>query len=179
MNKPYYEMIAAGLVLFLAGSLMAQGVRMELTSSAFHEGGSIPSRYTCDGKNISPSLRWSGAPAGTKSFALIADDPDAPAGAWAHWLLWNLPASVKELDKGLPASPQLAEGTFQGKNDFGRNGYGGPCPPSGTHHYVFKLYALDTKLTLKSDASRPNVEAAMKDHILAQASLIGVYQRKP
>ena len=151
---------------------------MELTSSAFEEGGSIPSLYTCDGKDISPPLRWSGAPEGTKSFGLIADDPDAPVGTWVHWVLWNLPAAAAELKEGFPTTPHLSDGTLQGRSDFGRNGYGGPCPPSGTHRYFFKLYALDTALALKAGATKSKLEAAMKGHALAQATLMGVYQRQ-
>ena len=150
---------------------------MELTSSAFQEGGSIPSPYTCDGKDISPPLNWSAAPAGTKSFALIADDPDAPRGTWVHWVLWNLPATASEIKEALPAITLLPSGALQGKNDSGDSGYGGPCPPSGTHRYFFKLYALDTVLSLKSGATKSQLEAAMKGHELAQVTLMGVYSR--
>src|SRR5690242_8448382 len=110
--------------LFLAGPILAQGASMELTSTAFQEKGSIPSVYTCDGKNISPPLSWLGTPAETKSLALIVDDPDAPGGTWVHWVLWNLPPTVGDLIEGLPSSPQLSNGAFQGKNDFGQSGYG-------------------------------------------------------
>jgi hypothetical protein len=112
------------------------------------------------------------------SYALISDDPDAPAGMWVHWVLWNLPASLGELKEGFPKSPRLADGAFHGKNDFDLSGYGGPCPPSGTHRYFFKLYALDTTLTLKAGATKSELEAAMKGHILAQATLMGVYHRQ-
>jgi Raf kinase inhibitor-like YbhB/YbcL family protein len=164
-------------VLLLTGSLLAQGAQMKLTSSAFQEGGSIPSLYTCDGKDISPPLSWSGAPAETKSFAFIADDPDAPRSTWVHWVLWNLPATANELKEALPAIPHLPSGALQGKNDSGDSGYGGPCPPSGTHRYFFKLYALDTTLSLKSGATKSQLEAAMKDHVLGQPTLMGVYSR--
>ena len=150
---------------------------MELTSSAFKEKDAIPSLYTCDGKNISPPLNWSGVLAGTKSFALIADDPDAPRGTWVHWVLWNLPATANELKEALPAIPHLPSGALQGKNDSGESGYSGPCPPSGTHRYFFKLYAIDAMLSLKSDATKSQLEAAMKGHVLAQAMLMGVYSR--
>src|ERR1019366_3211950 len=150
---------------------------MELTSSAFQEGGSIPSLYTCDGKDISPPLSWFGEPAGTKSFALIADDPDAPRGTWVHWVLWNLPATAHELKEPLPAIPHLPSGAHQGKNDSGESGYGGPCPPSGTHRYFFKLYALDAMMSLKSGTSKSQLEAAMKGHVIGQATLMGVYSR--
>lgn len=172
--KRVWSLAALGM---MAAPIAAQGVRMEITSSAFQEGISIPSLYTCDGKDISPPLSWSGAPAGTKSFALIADDPDAPGGTWVHWVLWNLPSQAQELKEGFPTSSQLSNGARQGKSDFGQIGYGGPCPPSGTHHYFFKLYALDTSLTLKSGATKSQLEAAMKGHILAQSKLMGVYRR--
>jgi len=173
------ELMVAGAVLFLAGLLAArEGVRMELTSSAFQEGGSIPSLYTCDGKDISPPLRWSGTPAGTKSLALIVDDPDAPAGTWVHWVLWNLPVADGELAEGITAGPPLASGALQGKNDFGQIGYGGPCPPYGTHRYFFNLYALDSTLPLKAGATKSKLEAAMKGHVLAQATCMGVYRRR-
>jgi len=150
---------------------------MELTSSAFEEGGSIPSLYTCDGKDTSPPLSWSGAPPDTKTFALILDDPDAPRGTWVHWILWNLPATATELKEALPAIPHLPSGALQGKNDSGDSGYGGPCPPSGTHRYFFKLFALDSVMALKSGATKSQLEAAMKGHVLSQATLMGVYSR--
>ena len=166
------------LTLARAGPVLAQEARMELTSPAFQDGHSIPTVYTCDGKNISPPLKWSGSPAGTKSFALIVDDPDAPRGIWVHWVLWNLPAAATELKEALSTLPYLPSGALQGKNDSGDIGYSGPCPPSGTHRYFFKLYALDTVLSLKSSVTKSDLEAAMKDHHLAQATLIGVYSRK-
>ena len=166
-----------GVILFLNGPLKAQEVHMELTSSAFQEGKSIPSLYSCDGKDISPPLSWSGAPEGTKCFALIADDPDAPRGTWVHWVLWNLPATATELKEALPTLPHLPSGVIQSKNDSGESGYGGPCPPSGVHRYFFKLYALNAKLSLKSGATKSELEAAMKGHVLTQATLMGVYSR--
>jgi len=169
-----YGLAAMG---WLAGPAMAQGARMELISLAFEEGGSIPSVYTCDGKDISPSLSWSEAPAGTKSFALIVDDPDAPRGTWVHWVLWNLPATANELHAGIPIVPRLSNGALQGKNDSGESGYSGPCPPAGTHRYFFKLYALDAILSLKSGATKSQLEAAMKGHVLAHATLMSVYHR--
>ena len=149
-----------------------------LKSAAFAPGGAIPSRHTCDGADQSPPLEWSGAPAGTRSFALIVHDPDAPAGDWLHWVAWNIPAAARSLPAGVPAKETLADGTQQGRNDFGNPGYGGPCPPSGTHHYVFSLRALDTTLTLPARAAREVIEKAMQGHILATAELIGTYQRK-
>lgn len=166
-----------GVMLFLLGPLLAQNATMELTSSAFKENDSIPTVYTCDGKDASPPLSWSGAPGGTKSFALIADDPDAPRGTWVHWVLWNLPATATELKEALPILSHLPSGAVQGKNDFGNSGYGGPCPPAGTHRYFFKLYALDALLALNAGATKSQLEAAMKGHVLAQATLMGTYSR--
>jgi Raf kinase inhibitor-like YbhB/YbcL family protein len=152
---------------------------MQLTSTAFTEGGAIPLQHTCDGSNVSPPLKWSGVPAGARSLALIADDPDAPAGTWTHWVLFDLPAGVTELAENQPATQYLPGNAKQGLNDFRRLGYGGPCPPQGKpHRYFFKLYALDTLLDLKPGASKEDVERAMEKHILAQAQLMGTYQRK-
>ncbi|MBI4341260.1 MAG: YbhB/YbcL family Raf kinase inhibitor-like protein [Candidatus Omnitrophica bacterium] len=149
-----------------------------LTSPAFTDSQSIPAVYTCDGRDLSPPLSWSEPPPGTKSFALISDDPDAPAGTWVHWVLYNLPPSTRSLKEGLPTAAQLPDGARQGMTDFGRAGYGGPCPPSGTHRYYFTLYALDTALTLKADAAKRDLEAAMSGHTLARAQLMGTYRRK-
>jgi hypothetical protein len=138
----------------------------------------IPKQFTCDGTDVSPALEWSGAPENTKSFSLIADDPDAPVGTWVHWVLYDLPADAKQLAEGVPKDEQLANGARQGRSDFRRMGYGGPCPPPGpAHRYFFKLYALDAQLNLKAGASKADVEKAMAGHILAQASLMGRYQR--
>jgi Raf kinase inhibitor-like YbhB/YbcL family protein len=150
---------------------------MQLTSSAFGESENIPKRYTDDGENVSPPLRWSGAPDGTKSFALICDDPDAPRGTWVHWVLYNLPADKNELAESVPAREELPNGARQGKNDFGKIGYGGPAPPSGTHRYYFKLYALDTVLNLPAGATKQKLEQAMKGHILTRGELMGNYGR--
>lgn len=151
---------------------------LELTSNAFAEGKSIPSEYTCDGSDISPPLAWSGAPQGTKTFALIADDPDAPMGTWVHWVSWNIPAGASSLKEATDKQAKLSDGTEQGMSDFKRPGYGGPCPPSGTHRYFFKLYALDTALNLPATANKGQLESAMKGHILAQAQLMGTYSRQ-
>ena len=148
----------------------------QLSSSAFSSGGTIPKKYTCDGSDASPALNWNGAPAGTQSFALIADDPDAPAGTWVHWVLYNAPGSAKEFSEGVKKEEQLSDGTLQGRNDFRKIGYGGPCPPPGKpHRYFFKLYALDTKLSLKAGATKGEVESAMKGHVLGQAELMGKF----
>lgn len=146
---------------------------MNLTSSAFKNTEALPSQYTCDGNNISPPLQWEGAPAGTKSFALIVDDPDAPNKVWTHWVAYNIPASVTESPEGHAPS-----GSVQGMNDFGHARYGGPCPPSGSHRYFFRLYALDQPLALAKGATREDVEIAMRSHILEEAQLMGTYQRK-
>ena len=147
---------------------------MQLTSTAFAEGGTVPKEYTGDGTDRSPPLRWSGAPAGAKSFALIADDPDAPRGTWVHWVLFNLPPETTELPEGVKAP----SGAIQGKNDFGNIGYGGPAPPRGKpHRYYFKLYALDSMLNLPEGATKQQTEAATKGHILAEGQLMGKYGR--
>jgi hypothetical protein len=157
---------------------------LQLTSPAFAEGKPIPRKYTCEGSDVSPPLRWSGAPANTKSFALIADDPDAPDPrapkmVWVHWVIFNIPASASELPENVAKTPTLPDGARQGTNDFRRVGYGGPCPPPGEpHRYFFKLYALDTVLDLKPGATKPELLKAMEGHILAQAQLMGTYQRR-
>ncbi|RLC65970.1 MAG: YbhB/YbcL family Raf kinase inhibitor-like protein [Chloroflexi bacterium] len=150
----------------------------ELTSPAFAHGEPIPSKYTCDGEDISPPLEWSGAPAGTQSFALIMDDPDAPVGTWIHWVLYNAPAETNALPEGVPADAELSDGSLHGKNSWRRTDYGGPCPPSGTHRYFFKLYALDTTLNLDAGATKKQLLQAMEGHILDQAELVGTYKRR-
>lgn len=145
---------------------------MQITSSAFSQNGPIPSRYACDGKNINPSLLFSGIPENTKSLALIVDDPDAPSKTWVHWILYNIPPSVMTIDEGI--SPL---GSAEGMTDFGKPGYQGPCPPSGTHRYFFKLYALDSKLNLDGSAGKADIEQAMTGHILQKAELMGLYKR--
>lgn len=148
-----------------------------ITSSAFKEGGLIPAKYTCDGKNISPPLKWEQSPDGIKSFALICDDPDAPVGDWVHWVMWNIPAEVNELPENTPPVKELPDGTKQGLNDFRRSGYGGPCPPSGVHRYYFKIYALDTTLDLPASTTKRDLLSAMKSRILAEGKLMGKYGR--
>ena len=152
---------------------------IQLTSSAFAEGAPIPAKYTCDGQDVSPPLKWSGAPQNAASFALIADDPDAPVGTWVHWVLYNLPATVAELPEGVPTTDTLSNGARQGRNDFRRIGYGGPCPPRGSpHRYFFKIYALDAMLALKPGATKNDLLNAMPGHILAEGQLMGRYARK-
>jgi Raf kinase inhibitor-like YbhB/YbcL family protein len=151
---------------------------MQLTSSAFSEGAAIPKEYTGDGPDVSPPLRWCTAPVGTKTFALICDDPDAPRGTWVHWVLFNLPADAQDLPEGASPKGTLPGGTRQGKNDFGRLGYGGPAPPPGkAHRYFFKLYALDTSLDLQDGGTKQQVEEAMKGHVRAEGRLMGTYGR--
>jgi Raf kinase inhibitor-like YbhB/YbcL family protein len=153
-------------------------MNIPVTSTAFAEGRPIPDKYTCSGPNVSPALRWGNAPAGTKSFALIADDPDAPVGTWVHWVLYDLPPATMSLAENVPSSPELPDGSKQGVNDFGQPGYGGPCPPPGKpHRYFFKIYALDIMLNLKSGATKNELLKAMDGHVLAQGQLIGTYQR--
>jgi len=150
----------------------------EFTSSEFKQNEAIPKQYTCDGSDISVPLSWKNAPEGSKSFALIADDPDAPRGTWVHWVLYDLPADVRELSAAIGREESLQNGAKQGKNDFGKIGYGGPCPPSGSaHRYYFKLYALDQMTGLQSKATKQQLLDAMKGHVLAEAQLIGTYKR--
>ncbi len=152
---------------------------MELTSSAFKEGETIPAKYTCDARDVSPPLAWQGTPTNAKSLALIADDPDAPSGTWVHWVLYDLPAHVTELPEDVAKTQHIPQGATQGLNDFRHLGYGGPCPPPGKpHRYFFKLYALDTRLDLKPGATKKEVERAMANHVLAQGQLMGRYGRK-
>jgi Raf kinase inhibitor-like YbhB/YbcL family protein len=150
---------------------------VNIESSEFRSGEMIPAAHTCDGADLSPPLRWSDPPAGTKSFALICDDPDAPAGTWVHWLLWNLPSGARALPAGVGKVKELPDGSRQGTNDFRRIGYGGPCPPAGTHRYFFHLYALDTLLSLSHGADRRQLDTSMRGHILGEGELMGKYRR--
>lgn len=150
---------------------------MQITSSAFEDNGLIPPKYTCDGQNLSPPLTWQNVPSASQSLALICDDPDAPGGTFVHWVIYNLPAALTALPEGIPLQPSLAWGGVQGKNDFGQIGYGGPCPPRGTHHYYFTLYALDQPLNLGAGASKQQVLQAISSRQLAAAQLVGRYQR--
>lgn len=151
---------------------------MQLTSAAFKEGENVPVKHTADGANVSPPLAWSGAPGNTQSFALVCDDPDAPRGVWVHWVLFNVPADATSLPEGVPATETLPSGGSQGKNDFGKPGYGGPSPPRGKpHRYFFRLYALDGMLSLKAGCTRADLDAAMKGRLLASAQWMGKYGR--
>jgi hypothetical protein len=151
---------------------------LTVSSSAFKEGDRIPAKYTCQGQDVSPPLAWGEPPAGTQSVALIVDDPDAPGGVFTHWVLFNIPPDSRELPEAVPIQAGLARGALQGKTDFGRIGYGGPCPPPGRpHRYQFTLYALDQPLGLEGGASKKQLLSAMEGHILAQGQLTGTYQR--
>jgi Raf kinase inhibitor-like YbhB/YbcL family protein len=165
---------------FLPISANAQASKMvfQISGSSFQPGHSIPKKFTCDAADVSPEFAWTGAPDATKSFALIADDPDAPAGTWTHWLIYDLPQGTTGLPENTPKIDVLPDGSQQGRNDFKKIGYNGPCPPPGTpHRYIFKLYALDQKLALKPGASKSEVEQAVQGHILAQTEVMGKYQR--
>jgi Raf kinase inhibitor-like YbhB/YbcL family protein len=171
MRKP---IIAGAVAILLAASasLAAGGAKMKITSSAFQESGNIPSKFTCDGSDTSPPLQITGVPSEAKSLVLIADDPDAPGGLFTHWLVWNIPPQTSSIPEG--SAPKGIHGT----NDFGKSGYGGPCPPSGTHRYYFKLFALDRELNLASSTKRRQLDAAMEGHVIAQGELMGRYSRK-
>jgi Raf kinase inhibitor-like YbhB/YbcL family protein len=151
---------------------------MKLTSRDFEHEGVIPDKYSKEGGNISPPLAWTGVPDGAKSLVLIVDDPDAPSGVFVHWLLYGLSSAATELPEGLPATPTLPNGVRQGRNGFGELGYDGPQPPSGTHRYFFRLYAIDTDLTLRAGVSREELDSAIEGHVLEQTELMGRYEHK-
>jgi Raf kinase inhibitor-like YbhB/YbcL family protein len=155
------------------------GEKMTITvnSTTFQDGGMIPSQYTCDGPNISPPIEWAGLPTAAETIALICDDPDAPAKVWVHWVAFDVPATRSGLPEAVPPEGTIPGGGRQGANDFGKVGYGGPCPPSGTHRYYFKVYALDTQLDLDSTTTKDRLLRAMEGHVLAQGQLIGRYRR--
>ena len=150
-----------------------KGNNMEIVSPVFANNEEIPAKYTCDGEGINPPLKFEKIPKGTQSLALIVDDPDAPMGTWVHWTVWNISSQIREIGEG-----NVPEGAIEGVTSFGKPGYGGPCPPSGTHRYFFKLYALDSKLSLDQTANKNDLEKAIDRHILAKAELIGLYSRK-
>ena len=153
-------------------------VSLNLASTAFGQGEPIPINFSCDGSDISPPLQWDAPPAGTQSFALIVDDPDAPVGTWVHWVLYDLPAESRDLPEAVPPDAELPAGGLHGQNSWKRLGYGGPCPPSGTHRYFFKLYTLDIALGLESGAAAEQVRKAMGGHVLAEGELMGTYSRQ-
>ncbi|AQT70103.1 putative kinase inhibitor protein [Anaerohalosphaera lusitana] len=161
-----------------AGKGEESEMTIEITSPAFEEGQSIPARYTDDGVNISPPLNWKGLPEEAKSLAIIADDPDAPAKTWVHWVVYNISPESSGLDEGMAKDEKMPDGTMQGMTDFGSVGYGGPAPPSGTHRYFFKIYALDKKLDMSPGAAKDELLKAMGGHIIAQGQLMGTYSRE-
>jgi len=157
---------------------LAPTEKFSLQSPAFQEGGRIPTEYTSDGTDISPPLSWSGSPEGAKTFALIVDDPDAPSGAFTHWVIFNIPGTARQLRENLPGLETLPDGSVQGTNDFGKIGYGGPSPPSGsTHKYRFRIYAVDTQLKLPAGSSKQELLSAIDGHVLATGELTGKYGR--
>jgi Raf kinase inhibitor-like YbhB/YbcL family protein len=167
---------AAVLSVILSRSVPGEERSMSdfsISSAAFSQNGMIPPKYTCDGANVNPPLSFANVPEKTRSLALIVDDPDAPSGTWVHWVVWNIAAGAREIPEN-----SVPQGAVQGTTDFREQKYGGPCPPSGTHRYFFKLYALDAPLSLKAGATKAQVEQAMKGHILSQAERIGLYRRK-
>jgi Raf kinase inhibitor-like YbhB/YbcL family protein len=167
--------ITTGMVaLFIAATALfaAGGAKIKITSPAFQEGGNIPAKFTCDGGNVTPPLQITGVPSQAKSLVLIADDPDAPSGVFTHWLVWNISPQTNSI--GEASAPKGVHGI----NDFGKTGYGAPCPPSGAHRYYFRVFALDRELDLSSNAKRREVDAAIKGHVLAQGELMGRYARK-
>jgi Raf kinase inhibitor-like YbhB/YbcL family protein len=163
---------ASAIILAAIASFAAGGAKMKITSSAFQQGGNIPSKFSCDGANSNPPLQISDVPPGAKSLALIVDDPDAPSGLFTHWTVWNISPQMSTIAEG--STPKGVQGT----SDFGKPGYGGPCPPSGTHRYYFKIFALDRELDLRSGAKRSQLDAAMKGHVVGQGELMGRYSRK-
>ncbi len=168
--------------LFIGAALLSctnyGAYAFELKSTAFTAGSAIPALHTCQGKDISPPLAWSGAPNGAKSFALICDDPDAPIVTWVHWVYYNIPGTVTSLPEAFTKQERPASGGIQGKSSFGDFGYGGPCPPWGTHRYYFRLYALDTALNLETGVKKKELLKAMEGHVLGTAELMGTYKKK-
>jgi len=167
------------LILLAFTFLLSKNIfAMELKSKAFKNNEYIPKKYSCLGEDISPELEWKDAPQNTVTFVLICDDPDAPVGVWDHWVIYNIPANKNKLEEGIPKIGKLSDGSLQGKNSWGKIGYGGPCPPPGPpHRYIFKLYALDTTLQLKPGATKTEILDAIKGHILATAQLTGLFKR--
>lgn len=162
-------------LILLAGASMMEGGEMSelgISSSAFSHMGMIPKKYTCDGEDMVPPLAFENVPEGAKSLALIMDDPDAPAGTWVHWVLWNIPAGASGIEEG-----SVPPGAYQGKNSWGRNDYGGPCPPSGTHRYFFKLFALDSMMELPPGSTKEQLESSIAGHVLGKAEIVGLYRR--
>ena len=178
--QPKFPLMLAGLIIFSLGLpayLFAQS-QLTLRSHAIASGAAIPAEFACNGGDRSPELSWSGAPKSTVSYALIVDDPDAPGGTFFHWVAYNIPASKTSLPAGVPQGAEIPGGGKQGMNSFGHLGYNGPCPPPGkTHHYRFHLYALDSALSVGDKADAPTIQSAIKGHVLAEAELVGTFQR--
>ena len=166
-------MLALSLITGPARAKTPKEATMNLSSPDFSEGGNIPERFTCEGKDMSPTLKIDGVPSEAKSLVVIVDDHDAPAGNFTHWLMWNVAPDLTEI-----VANRLPSQVVQGVNDFGKSKYSGPCPPSGIHRYYFKLYALDTKLTLPPTSKRKVVDSAIKGHVIAEATLMGKYAKK-
>ncbi|MDQ1265648.1 MAG: hypothetical protein QG635_799 [Bacteroidota bacterium] len=176
-----FRIIEVILLIILTNNLynqqIAKEVDIKLKSKAFAEGEMIPKKYSCDGKNISPELSWSGIPAGAKSIAIVCDDPDAPSGEFVHWVIYNIPASATKLEKAIPTKKNLPNGALQGTSDARKIGYTGPCPPGELHRYFFTIYALDVMLNLDAGAAKDRLFAAMRGHILGEGKLMGKYKR--
>jgi len=175
-HKLIYFLLLLIVFFLFSDGLSKEEVKMgqlKIASPAFKDNGSIPKQYTCDGKDMNPPLIIENVLKEARSLALIVDDPDAPVGLWVHWVMWNIDPKIKEIKENY-----VPKGAIQGINDFRKNNYGGPCPPSGTHRYFFKLYALDTTLNISPNSTKADLEKAMKGHILAQAQIIGLYKKR-
>lgn len=166
------------ILIVFSFAVLSQSGKLTLRSAGFAGSAAIPKLYSCEGEDLSPELQWSGTPPGTKSFALICDDPDAPMGTWVHWVIYNIPGDIGSLPKGVAKKAKLDNGALQGLNSWPKTGYNGPCPPPGKpHRYFFKLYALDSILPLRENATKEDLLKAMKGRILAEAELMGTYRR--
>ena len=178
----FYTIMLTLCLAFLScsgtGDATKKSTVIEVKSTAFGHRTTMPGKYTCDGADVSPQLEWQNAPAETKTFAVICDTPDAPSGTWVHWVMYDIPASVTKLPEFVPRNVQLNIGARQGKNDFDQIGYAGPCLPAGEHRFFFKVYALDGPTSLKGGATKDELFLAMKDHILAEGELMGIYARE-
>jgi Raf kinase inhibitor-like YbhB/YbcL family protein len=178
------QSLICSLILFaffqsiISLNILKGGNIMELKSSAFDEGAMIPEKYTCDDIDISPPLNWTSGPQGTKTYAIICDDPDAPMGTWVHWVIYNLPENQNELSEDVPPVENLPSGAKQGRNDFGKIGYGGPCPPGGIHRYFFKIYALSEELNVDAGVTKSELLKEMEGHLLSEGQLMGRYKRR-
>jgi Raf kinase inhibitor-like YbhB/YbcL family protein len=169
---------SGALFALLLGAGGGLAMAFELKSPSISSGGDIPTKHTCDGPDVSPPLEWTSPPAGTKAFALVCEDPDAPSGLWVHWVLWGMAPTATALPEGVNRAPTLPDGSRQGRNDFGKVGHNGPCPPRGRpHRYFYRLYALDAVPSLEPGATRQQLLDAIKGHVLGQAELMGRYGR--